>query len=482
MTCEAAAFLSAHSLGRASTLGASLAELASRGLFWDANEPDLLREAYETARELKRMGGHLAHSPELGQAIISVLQRANYSLIEVLRIARGADRTTVAHVFPRVLLSGSVGAANQPLELNMQFADAHMHSGATLSLEALLELGMAAEGEFPRDLLNVVAYDHFGQRFSLGVVYAATVRVLQSRLAVTSEPSYQVAPVVSASLVAGTFWSDVRRMAVPAFDEDAEGSRMTWETLASQPPRLISPAVDAGAQIQGMLEDLLTHGPGADVALGLVQALVLINGFLRSEHGEGLSAFVARFARVSAFRKIASSPQRNQTLARAVADVFTGSVVAAEFRKTVDSRSSHSLEAEVLAELKDHLIAFDASGAFHQRPRGASMPISFRRQGSAMVQRDQYAVRQLFPYDRHIALARALNDIVNRWPNITPLISAVDVVGNELDEPNWVFIPALQEVRDNPTNEIRLTCHAGNTSPGRCRVFEALASCCAQRE
>ncbi|MDN3495297.1 hypothetical protein QL996_05110 [Planococcus sp. APC 4015] len=440
-------------------MGHSLFELASGGLLWGLSGQDLQRAAQETARELKRTGGPLAHSPDLPQTILSLLGDANFSLVETIQVASDADPMTVAHVFPSALLSARL---ERPLtETTPKFADAHMHSGATLSLEALLELGLSADAEFPKELRDVVTYDRFGQQFSLGAIFVATVRVLQYRLAERVEGATSVSPVIRAAIARDAFWREVNFVAGGAPDGKLDEDAVTWEDLASRPSGIQQLPVDVTLEIRALLDDLFSHGAHARVALGFVQALLLINGFLRSDHGEGLSAFVARFARVSSFRKIASGAQRERTLARAVEDVFGGGVLAAEFRKTVDEDAGRNLQAEVLNELTDHLVAFASSGSFEVHPRGVAMPVSYRRSVRAPVPSDPESIGLIHPIDQHLALARTIADIVERWPNLGPLIGAVDVVGNELDEPNWAYVPVLDELCGRVGERLVRTSHAG---------------------
>lgn len=459
MTADAAAFLSAYSFSRFTTLGAPLPELVAHRLFWNGKELDPERAARELSRELKRLGGYMAHDPELGSAVHAVLKSANFSLIEVLRVAVHSDPTTTGHVFPTILSANP--PAKRETTTTEEFADSHMHSGATLSLEALIELGIAARGEFPRKLRAVSAYDTVGRKYSLGVIFVATIRAIQHRLSVVNASPSPVAESVATAIGEGNYWPQVRSMA-ESFEAPLEvpGRALAWDELASlgPVPELID--LDAKKEVAKVLADLFSHKANSSLEIGLIHAIFLIHGFLRSDHGEGLSAFVSRFSRVSEFRKLASGEQRARTLSRSVRDVFTDNVVAAEFRKTIDPTDGHSFETEILQDLKEHILAFDNSGVFEVQSRGASMPVTFRRKPATTL-RDDGLLQLIHPLDRHQGFAEALAGLLERWPGLLPLIPGVDVVGNELHQPNWAFIPALQMLSDRLPSPFRINCHAG---------------------
>lgn len=460
----AAALLAARTFGRVEWLGLSQEDLVRRSLHLDRKNG-----AAALANTVRRIAKPSSTGPLLSAEIARVLAECHYDPLKLLLQGTAGERDAVAHIFPFDLVSGSEPIVTADGADPPEVADAHLHSGASLRLDSLIDLSCQASVKFPKKLDKVMAFDAIGECFSIGVVLAAIRPYLVLERANRSGWHAVVPNILLEHWENGTYWTAVRNTARMT-DETEEGT-ISWSDLAAAPVLDLDDEVGGSLLVTKLLRETSAIGTFRDRrnVLGLVGAIFLVNGFLFSTPGEGLNSFVDRFDQMGLLRDRAVAQTRAALVKSAVdRNMRSGFVSGAEFRKSVFANTDSTvegLEAVIRQGLADHLDGFRASDAVTVAPRRLTMPVTFLRvrEGAIPVSRGITPAFSLKPLWR---LALAIMNVASSQEFYADYVGAVDVVGDELAVPNWVFVPLLDYLggcSEQGGRRLVRSCHAGES-------------------
>jgi hypothetical protein len=459
---QIAAFLAARMAQRIEWLGLSAYELAKEALLSESD-----RCHFELARIGRAELAGVGH--DLPARIAEQLDDAEYNHLKLCAVASTYDRHDLDFLFPFELLidrrQDDTATAIDGLDVDL--ADSHLHSGASMGLLTLLGLTVNARTT-TEGMRELVAHDGVGQPYAIAaVIYGIRVAVLYMNY-VRAGTLADLDQSVLDSIRVGKYWREVANLAqwTTRAQADAPGhSSLTWEVLESTAPHwpvITSPADLIRAKLNEFATaEVLDDG---DLLSGLIIACTHLTRFLRSRPGEGLPTFVDRFDQMGLLRDGAISELKALAFSEAVDNVLhSPRVRSAEFRKSVaveSSSTSGGLEGKILNALKLHLNGFSRSRAVRERDRALSVPITFLRQGEGSGS-DQTPYL-LYDFTLYWKLALAVEGLLERHGPVRTIITAVDVVGDELATPNWVFVPLLKHLRALPYGLVT-SCHAGES-------------------
>ncbi|GAB2832870.1 hypothetical protein GCM10027176_41470 [Actinoallomurus bryophytorum] len=459
---QIAAFLAAHMAQRIEWLGLSGYELAKAAL---------LNGSDRSHFELARMGrGELVGvGHDLPTRIAEQLDSTEYNHLKLCAVATNYERYDLDFMFPFELLTDrSDNSAINPAELDIDLADSHLHSGASMGLLTLLGLTVNARTT-DKGMRELSAHDGVGQPFAIAaLIYGIRVAIIYLNY-VRSGGLIDLEPVILESIRVGRYWREVTELALSVSryptDSPDSVSGLTWEVLEEAAPHW--PVIDSPADlIRAKLKEfadaeVLEDG---DLLSGLIIACTHLTRFLRARPGEGLPIFVDRFEQMGLLRDGAISELKGLAFAGAVDNVMhSPRVSSAEFRKSVTVQpfsTPASLEKKILSSLRSHLSGFSRSAAVAERARALSVPMTFLRQGdwSGSAQ----APYLLYDFARYWNLALAIEGLLEQHEPVRSMLTAVDVVGDELTTPNWVFVPLLKYLRALPHGLVTNS-HAGES-------------------
>ncbi|GAB3300898.1 hypothetical protein GCM10027451_03550 [Geodermatophilus aquaeductus] len=195
----------------------------------------------------------------------------------------------------------------------------------------------------------------------------------------------------------------------------------------------------------------------------LVRMLWLFSCAVESDPGEGLSAFAERFERVGDLRDAifsdgSDASLKDRLMSEALSNVLISrEVVGAEFRKTVAARTRAAARSKLADSLKYHSRAFSAFLHREGRVAALSMPVCFTRRLYQLE--DSYS--PIAELRSAMVLVGALREVSSTRPaELRTLVTALDVVGDELMSENWPYVIAASVLREAGL-DFPLTVHAG---------------------
>ncbi|MFG1795743.1 hypothetical protein [Nocardia sp. NPDC049149] len=473
-----AALLAARAFGRIEWMGLSHQQLVRVSLMLGVD-----RAPFELATVVRRLASPGATTPQLAEEIRAVLQRFAYDPVKLAVYGAKAPVELVGHLLP-VELIGSPKATVGPshhCEKDLLLADAHLHSGASMGLETLIRMLCLSTKSSPPELREVVGHDEIGEPYSVGVIVAALRQFLIILANQTAGKAVEMPPEIMAKWVDGEFWACVGSAAVIGFKDAAVDHPFTWDVLSAVSSVPTATMWDPIQILHKFVSDSVAFGDMRQRRLceGLMAALFLVNRFLRSSPGEGLPSFVDRFDQMGLLRDSSVSVGRALAVAHSVDCVMTEEqVVAAEFRKSIGASTGTSLadlEQKILRSLADHLAGFVGSSALAAAPRRLSMPVTFLRTRERLENGDAPAlIHSLQPLWR---LTSAILNVLASHREIGAYVNAVDVAGDELAMPNWVFVPLLDHLGSVGAGTGRTlvrSCHAGESFLARIQGLRSI--------
>lgn len=395
-------------------------------------------------------------------------------------------------IFPLEVLTG-ISAKPDDSETAYCVADGHLHSGATLSLTAFLNLLLAGTNDLRPEvevgaetlrahseslkLSRIHASDAAGISFSIGVVVGG-LRVHLSRvMAVGSWTSPK--PTCSSLLSQGLFWETLRKVALD-FGGDPDLLEELFSACSDEPIHFVVADLLAALNVA-------MHNPGQKnerrELLGLFSAMCLIKTALTSGHGEGLGRFVDRFERMGIIRDVGVGRNRRLIVAEAAHVVFSSPrVVAAEFRKTfvASGKSVQRLESSITGSLSEHLLGLSDFARRQDRAVRVGMPIGYLRDRSSPM-RDNERFTARYNLAAVSRLTNAFLNVRRQYPTVRQYVSGCDVAGDEAAMPNWPFLIAFDFLRSVGLMDLDLSVHAGESFNWRLqglrRIGEVVESC-----
>jgi hypothetical protein len=462
-----AALLAARVFGRIDWMGLPHEQLVRVGLMLDVE-----RAQFELATVVRRLAAPGSTTPRLAEEIKAVLRECVYDPVRLAVHGANAPAELIAHLLPVSLIGppSQWDVAASQCQRDLPLADAHLHSGASMGLETLVRILCLSTKPSPPELREVIGYDQIGEPFSVGVIIAALRQFLILAAGSQAKRSADVPPEVMAGWADGDFWLYVRATAVVDLNGEGVDNDLTWDVLSAVSSVASISEWDPIEILHSFVTDSVAFGSVRERRLceGLMSAIFLLNRFLKSSPGEGLHSFVDRFDQMGMLRDSSVSVERAHAVAQAVDYVMNEErVVAAEFRKSISANvdvALGELESKILRSLADHLTGFADSKALCAAPRRLSMPVAFLRTADHVRNGDKPTL--LYPLRPLWRLTSAIVNILTSYSEIGAYVNAVDVVGDELAVPNWVFVPLLDylgSVQEETSRTLMRSCHAGES-------------------
>lgn len=474
---RAAAVLLGYALQRLASLGATEDEIAARFLY--SGQPGMASRIAESVRLASSAEKHEGLLVESIEDVLASTGGGIFRLIDAIDHLV-ADRD-VAHWFPIDILDRPPTIT---LSRGFTVADAHLHSGASLSLREFLRLLAVTEVEFGTEATGIVGVDRAGEAFSVGIVVAGIRTFQHYLLADLGKMSGFVKPELSAKILAGDYWSWVRALA----RAEADSNQTAHEVADAFDDDVLPRAELLTGSGQAMIEDAhevtlrFVRSSGRDGrmvdrrnAVGLLCAFALVNGYLRSYPGEGLTRFVDRFEEMSLARDVFVDAARPQMVSAACDLVLPDKrVIAAEFRKSIVGVNNASAAAEkIRRSLLDHV------GGFHQflssgRIAALFMPVGFVRKQQA-PSRDLQVLNGHVCFSEVWALATGLTRFLEYHQTAAHIIGRVDIAGDENRVPNWPFLAPFEVIaKSAAASKLLLTAHSGESFTWRMQGLRAV--------
>lgn len=480
MNAIAAGMLAAHTFGRVKWLGSDADYIAAEALLLGNT-----RGAPELERSMRRLVQPGIANPALASDLDDALEAAHFDAIVLFLNGCTAPFDTLGHILPLSLFAVTQIAGQKShaaaLSDDFELADAHVHSGASIGMETLIRMLIASESALDRDILALSSYDLSSEGYSVGVILGAIRHAIYAISQSAGTGTLATSPgIVAREWHDGRFWQSVRNIATKIHVGRGQVPDNTWSTINEDASELLSaplhdhwnnPEWNTVHFIKSYVTRVSESGDALEKAQcrGLITALTLLNVFLRSAPGEGLPAFVDRFEQMGLLRDSLRS-EREDFVTSAV-DYLADDphVIAIELRKTVTTSADRSVSDylnTINVNLRDHLRGFAKSSVIVDRPCAFSMPVTFfRGEPESMT----HTAAPTFMYDlaSYWQLANAITSA--RAGVGGSFISAVDVVGNELSAPNWIFVPLLRQLGlpTAGTNGLVRCCHAGESFRSR---------------
>lgn len=423
----------------------------------------------QLVQSVLRSAARTSLGPALESEVREFLKNGHDLPLILLAASRACERSVVGHAYPYELLGDPLALLKLDSLDTPEVADLHLHSGASSSLAGWISL--SAGGPVDGSLASRIAIDQEGNRFAPGVLICGVRHHLAVAADSRSVGEGRTYRDFAEEIAAGSFWRTVRYVSDQySTGEPSLDAQVTWQRLAAWgEPVGLRPR----AAIQKLVDDVDPFDQGGYRAvLGLVSAVFLLTHFLSSDPGEGLPSFVDRFARTSELRKYLrlSSSRAGEDPAGledfAIEMIASGTdrvlpdraVVGAELRKTITGGANATvgqLTQDVLSDLRQHVEAFRRSRAVASAPRHLAMPATFLRLGRKSSDGFRYDLKMQW------RLCHAIVEATSR-AEVEEAIAGIDVVGNELAQPNWVFVPILRELKSLRPH-LTIMCHAGES-------------------
>jgi hypothetical protein len=402
-----------------------------------------------------------ARRPLLQREIDSVLSSQGGDPLELLRacvssgsLYRGAVRIA--------LFTPSSGGPPQP-SVGFDIADSHLHSGASIPLEVLLESLVSRRRGFSRHTIAQPLTSKTGAVWDVVVLLAAVrwayryIWFLYSGGSRTDQNAllrYGLDGDVAQWVSDGSYWTVVRDLAL-----DLDGRRRgAFRKIAGTLPRE-GRVLNLGDVFWRFVDDYgSTSESSRSFAVSLARAALGLGASVTSTPSEGLSRFADRFETVGLVRDASVEAAKARLVEWSLQHWATSDVVGAEFRKTIPKSSVPEFRSGVRSAIHAHIRGFQLFMAGDGRARALSVPIGFSR----MPHPSRCAGVGGWNEFQHVVLGSwAIADVAA--PDVTAFLQATtstDVAGDEFGSANWPFVVGA-ELLSRYGIDTRFTIHSG---------------------
>lgn len=330
--------------------------------------------------------------------------------------------------------------------------DAHLHSGAAISFSDMVRL--LVSGERAASFAECHSASRTQDNRAGGFVPTYLLQGVRHYLQHLGNESSVTSGEFEVELSQGHYWDIVQRACATPGPFPREPSPDMLRLLVNH----------GGVDPARTFAELYRRIARFDLdAVRCIVALVLASYSVRSKHGEGLPIFVDRFSQMGFMRDSSLSGTRSEIVTEACRRALSpANVVGVEFRKSLTA-SPGGTRGRMRDAFVDHLRGFARFAETGRRPSRLAMPFTYVRAPAMTAPRA--GLRTLYDLPAIMEVHSAMVDLVERTETLRHFVSAVDVVGDELEVPNWPYVPILADWGDvlsrNPGLVLQRTAHAG---------------------